>query len=138
MTEDGIASGVPSVTNGTGTFYNYTTGSWTAHHWAQLIAGAKGAGIMFTDDANQKLYAFDSTAGSAVGALKVDASSKTIELQPVASNSVSFKNALDITWHGAVVTFDNTPPIYAASGGSLSGLWVLAEYPPTITVIAES
>lgn len=136
MTENGTASGFPTVTNGTGTFYNYTSGGWTAHHWSQLISGSRGAGIMFTDSANQRLYAFDSIAESAVGALKVDTSAKTIELLPVARNSASFTYALDITWHGAVVTFDGTTPIYQNS--DQSGLWILAEYPPTITVIAES
>jgi hypothetical protein len=136
MTENGTASGFPIVTNGTGTFYNYTAGSWTAHHWSQLISGSRGAGIMFTDSANQRLYAFDSIAGSAVGALDIYTPSKTIELLPVARNSASFTNAWDITWHGAVVTFDGTTPIYQSS--DQSGLWILVEYPPTITVIAES
>jgi hypothetical protein len=137
MTENGTSSGVPTVTNGTGTFYNYTAGGWTAHHWSQLISGSRGAGIMFTDNANQRLYSFDAIAGSAVGALKVDASAKTIELLPVARNSASFTYALDITWRGAVVTFDNTTPIYTNSG-TPTGLWILAEYPPTITVTAET
>jgi hypothetical protein len=136
MTENGTANGFPTVTNGTGTFYNYTAGSWTAHHWSQLISDSRGAGIMFTDSANQKLYAFDSIAGSAVGALKVDTATKTIGLLPVARNSASFTNAWDITWHGAVVTFDDTAPIYQTS--DQSGLWILVEYPPTITVTAES
>jgi hypothetical protein len=138
MTENGTQNGFPTVTNGTGTFYNYSAGSWTAHHWSQLVSGSKGAGIMFTDTANQRLYAFDSIAGSAVGALDVDTTSKTIELLPVARNSASFTNALDITWHGAVVTFDNTTPIYTLQGGTPTGLWVLAEYQPTITVTAKT
>jgi hypothetical protein len=136
MTENGVANGFPTVTNGTGTFYNSSAGSWTAHHWSQLISGSKGAGIMFTDSANQILYAFYSIAGSNVGAIDVDTSSKTIELLPVARNSASFTNALDITWHGAVPTFDGTTPIYQTNDNS--GLWILVEYPPTITVTAES
>ena len=93
---------------------------------------------MFTDSANQRLYAFDSIAGSAVGALDVDTYFKTIELLPVARNSASFTNSMDITWRGAVVTFDDTTPIYAMAGGTPTGLWILVEYPPTITVTAES
>jgi len=138
MTENGTANGFPTVTNGTGTFYNYSAGSWTAHHWSQLISGSNGAGIMFTDNSNQRLYALDSIAGSAVGALKVDTSSKTIELLPVARNSASFTYALDITWRGAIVTFNNTMPMYKMQGGTPTGLWILVEYPPTITVTAES
>ena len=101
MTENGTSGGFPLVTNGTGTFYNFSSGSWTAHHWSQLVSGTKGAGIMFTDNANQGLYAFDSIAGSAVGALKADISAKTIELLPVARSSANFIYPLDITWHGA-------------------------------------
>jgi hypothetical protein len=138
MTENGTANGFPMVTNGTGTFYNYTAGDWTAHHWSQLISGSKGAGILFTDSANQKLYAFDPIAGSAVSALKVDSSTATIELLPVARNSASFTNAWDLTWCGAVATFDNTSPVYAMQESTPTGLWILVEYPPTITVTAES
>jgi hypothetical protein len=134
-TENGTANGFPIVTFGTGTFYKYSS-SYAAHHWSQIISGTKGTGIMFTDAANQKLYTFDSIAGSSVGALKVDASAKTIELLPVASGSASFLYALDVTWHGAVVTFDSTTPIYQTS--DQSGLWILVEYPPTIAVIAKS
>jgi hypothetical protein len=138
MTEDGTASGFPIVSTGSGTFYNDAPSGWTAHHWSQLISGSKGAGIMFTDTANLELYAFDSIAGSNVGALDVDTFSKTIELLPVASGTASFLNALDITWHGAVATFDDTTPIYALAEGTPTGLWILAEYPPTINVAAET
>jgi hypothetical protein len=93
---------------------------------------------MFTDAANQMLYAFDSIAGSAVGALKADNSTKTIELLPVARYSANFTYPLDITWHGAVATFDGTTPIYALNGSTPSGLWMLVEYSPAVTVIAES
>ena len=138
MTENGTASGYPTVTNGTGTFSNYTSGSWTAHHWSQIISGARGAGIMFTDTANQRLYAFDSTPpGTATGAIKTSTTGGgLIQLLPVTLRQVQFTYAMDITWHGAVVTFDNTTPIYTTAG-SPTGLWILVEYPPTITVTAE-
>jgi uncharacterized protein (UPF0333 family) len=136
MTEDGTASGYPTVATGSGTFYNDSPSGWTAHHWSQLISGTRGAGIMFTDTANQRLYAFDSIAGSNVGALDVNDYYKTIELLPVASGTASFTDALDITWCGAVATFDDTTPIYQTS--DQSGLWILVEYPPTITVTAEN
>ena len=71
QTENGTLAGFPIVQNGTGTFLNATSGSWTAHHFSQFISDiGKGAGIMFSDAANQKLYAFDSIAGSSTGALK--------------------------------------------------------------------
>jgi hypothetical protein len=136
QTENGTANGLP-VVNGAGTFSNYTGGNWWAHHWSQMLSstGTRGAGIMFTDSANQRLYAFDSTApGTPTGALR--ASSGLIELLPVTLRQVQFRNAMDVTWNGAVVTFDNATPIYRTSDGS--GLWTLAEYPPTITVTAET
>jgi hypothetical protein len=138
MTENGTASGYPVVANGTGTFSNYTSSGWTAHHWSQIITGTKGAGIMFTDTANQRLYAFDSTSpGTATGALKASTTGNgLIQFVPVTLRQVQFTYAMDITWYGAVVTFDGTAPIYQTSDAS--GLWILVEYPPTITVTAES
>ena len=90
---------------------------------------------MFTDSANLQLYAFDSIAGSPTGALSATSTS-LIELLPVDLHQVQFTNAMDITWCGAVVTFDDTAPIYRNSDES--GLWILAEYPPTIMITAKS
>jgi hypothetical protein len=135
QTEDGTAGGYPIVASGSGTFYD-DSGSWKPHHWSQMSSSTntRGAGIMFTDIANQRLYTFDSIPpGTPTGALKV--SSGSIELLPVTLRDVEFQNAMDVTWHGAVVTYDNTTPIYASDQ---SGLWILVEYPPTVTVTAES
>jgi hypothetical protein len=136
QTENGTSGGFPVVVDGTGVFSNYESGGWTAHHWSQLISGTRGTGIMFTDNFNQKLYAFDSIAGDPTGALSATSTS-LIELLPVKLHQVQFDNALDITWRGAVVTFDDTTPIYAMEGDTPTGLWILVEYPPTITVTAE-
>jgi hypothetical protein len=137
QTENGTLAGFPILQNGTGTFFNSTSGSWTAHHFSQFDSGnGKGAGIMFTDAANQKLYAFDSIAGSSTGALKP--SSALIELLPVSAAQASFKYPYDITWQGAVVTFDGTTPVCSLYDGTTpTGLWILSEYPPTITVTAK-
>jgi hypothetical protein len=139
QTENGTVNGIPIVTNGTGSFYNFTSGTWTAHHWSQFISGTQGAGIMFTNATNQQLYVFDSIAGNSVGALKVDNSTRTIELLPVARFSANFYSALDVTWHGAVATFDSSAtPIYTMQGTAPTGLWLLVEYQPTITVTSEN
>jgi hypothetical protein len=139
MTEDGTSSGVPIVINGTGAFHNYSS-AWTPHRWSQIITDTSGAGIMFTDTANQRLYAFDSTSPkTATGALNVtNNSGGTIEFSPVTLRPVQFNNAFDITWNGAVVTFSNTTPIYKLEGSTPTGLWILSEYPPTATVTAEN
>ena len=138
QTENGTLAGLPILQNGTGTFLNSTAGSWTPHHFSQFISdNGRGAGIMFTDAANQRLYAFDSIAGSSTGALKP--SSAIIELLPVSAAQASFKYPYDITWHGAVVTFDGTTPVCSLYDGTTpTGLWILSEYPPTVTVTAKS
>jgi hypothetical protein len=93
---------------------------------------------MFPDTANQQLYTFDSIAGNPTGALKASNTTKIIELLPVTLRQVNFQYALDVTWNGAIATFNGTTPIYIVQGGTPSGLWILAEYPPTIAVTAES
>jgi hypothetical protein len=130
QTENGISSGFSIVQNGTGTFYN-SSSVWQ-HHWSQIISGTRGTGIMFTDEANKMLYTFDSST-TKTGALKVG--TQTIEILPITRSPVSFISAKDVTWYGAVVTFDGTP-IYDSS--NKSGLWITVEHPPTITVATES
>jgi hypothetical protein len=137
-TENGTSEGFPTIKTGTGTFSNY--GDQTLHRWSQLITSdsTKGSGIMFTSNANQKLYVFDALAGStSKGAVRVNVDS--IELLPVSQASVSFTTPLDVTWSGAVVTFDNnTPPVCKMYDATMpTGLWILAEYPPTVTVTAH-
>jgi hypothetical protein len=136
LTENGT-----SVYIGSGLFYNMS-GVWQ-HHWSQINSSStRGFGIMFTDDANKMLYRFDPIAGNNTGAIYVNSTSTTkiIELLPVAqarNAPANFTYALDITWYGAVVTFDGASytPIYKSDG---SGLWVLVEYPPIITVTTEN
>jgi hypothetical protein len=132
QTENGTTYGDPIIATGTQTFSN-STGIW-AHHWSQFTDGTNGAGIMFTDQANQMLYTFDAMSlANATGALKADSSIQTISLLPVTLSSVSFQTSLDVTWYGAVATFDaSAPQIY--NGYGQPGLWILAELPPTITV----
>jgi len=138
QTENGMASGYPIVSAATGSFYNMSN-IW-AHHWTQLNSTTtKGFGIMFRDSSNEKLYFFDSIAGSKTGALNVLSGERKIEFLPVKLAQVSnFMSALDITWDGAVVTFDGTTPIYRLDGSNATGLWIIVEYPPTITVTTES
>ena len=94
---------------------------------------------MFTDRGNQKLYGFDSMAGTPTGALNVAVSPSLIELLPVTLAPVSFTYTYDITWAGAVVTFDNSTPMCIKYDDTTpTGLWLLAEYPPTLTLTAKS
>jgi hypothetical protein len=134
-TENGVVAGNPNPSNSTGLYYNQSASSW-AHHWSQFISGTKGAGIMFTDAGIQELYVFDSIAGSPTGAISVsNSSSNVIELRPVSSlKSASFNYPLDVIWYGAVATFDGKTPIYEQLSGFSTGLYMLVEYPPTVTV----
>jgi hypothetical protein len=134
QTENGTLNGDPVVASGTQTFSN-STGTW-AHHWSQFTDGTNGAGIMFTDQANQMLYTFDTPTISR-GAIVANDSVQTISLLPVTLSPVSFQTAMDVTWCGAVATFDGSAPqIY--SGYGQPGLWILAELPPTITIDIEN
>jgi hypothetical protein len=137
QTENGTENGYPLVSGITGLFYNLSSSYW-AHHWSQFISGSQGAGIMFPNSANQRLYFFDAIAGNKTGALMSNATEMAIELLPVTMTPTNFTNALDITWHGAVVTFDGTTPIYKEESGQKTGLWITVEYPPVITVSTES
>jgi hypothetical protein len=137
MTENGVSNGIPIVSSSNGYFSNSTD---SAHHWSELInSGQQGTGIMFTTAENQQLYAFDhmTSPHAYTGALYVNAATPTIELDPVTSaGSVSFTSPLDLTWYGAVATFNGANPIYPSTGNS--GLWSLVEQPPTVTIYPQS
>jgi len=138
QTENGTATGYPIIANTTGLFYNCSTSNGV-HHWSQFVSGTRGSGLMFTDSADQMLYVFDTISANNTGALNVSNSTdRTIELLPVTMAPVTFTSALDVTWQGAVVTFDGTPPIYQEEDGHKTGLWIIVEYPPTITVTMEN
>jgi hypothetical protein len=140
MTEDGTQADYPIIANGTNTYSNTGGSSWTEHHFSQIItAVGKGAGIMYTDKHNQLLYTFDSIAGQSTGALNPDVSQSQIELLSVALSSVSFTYAYDVSWQGAVATFDGQTPLCSLYDATTPwGLWILAETPPTLTVAAKS
>lgn len=130
LTENGTLGGYPVTSSSAGSFYNQSSTS-RDHHWSQFISGSSGAGLMFMDMDNQ-LYPFDNIFGSDTGAIVVnDLGTRSIEFNPVDLDSVEFKYSLDLAWYGAVVTFSGEP-IYPDSG--YNGLWVMVEYPPSVTV----
>ena len=141
QTENGTTNGLPNVSNASDLFYNYSVSAW-AHHWSQSISGTNGTGIMFTDNANQNLYLFDSIKGVKTGALGANSTPQTIQLLPVTKTTVSFNQTLDprmqdIIWYGAIATFNaTTPPIY--NNTDQTGLWMIVEYPPTVAVSGEN
>ncbi|MCW4029304.1 MAG: hypothetical protein NWE92_06625 [Candidatus Bathyarchaeota archaeon] len=139
QTEDGTLAGFPLLYNGTGTFVDTTVNGWTPHHFNQFITNNfKGAGLFFPDLGNQKLYTFDSfPASTSLGALKTG--STTLELLPVSCSQVQFQTPYEITWQGAVSTFDTSTPVCRLYDDTTpTGLWLLVEYPPTLTLTAKS
>ena len=94
---------------------------------------------MFGDVMNQRLYVFDAIAGHATGAVNAVNSTYLMELKPVALYSVSFTYAYDVTWKGAIATFDGTTPMCSMYDATTpNGLWILAEYPPSLTITPKS
>jgi hypothetical protein len=144
LTENGtLPSGYPNVSTAYDLFYNKSD-VWQ-HHWAQINSSSAGFGIMFSNDSNKMLYYFDdkTATGNPTGALRPVTSydERAIELLPVSSlaSVTDFTSALDICWYGAVATFGTGyTPIYKGGGTNATGLWVLVEYPPTITVTTEN
>jgi len=146
LTENGTLVGFPAISNNTGFFCNFSDvfeSGW-AHHWSEFIENNHGFGIMMTTAQNLQLYALDEIAGDKTGGIDIADSwsdgsqTVTIEVKPASSlATVSFTHALDVTWYGAVVTFDGDNPVYPDIGGT-TGLWITVEYPPTITVTTES
>jgi hypothetical protein len=144
LTENGTnVNGYPIVTvsSQTGLFYNSSSSlNFTPHHWSQFNSStSSGTGMMFTNDTNKQLYYFDTIAKNTTGAIRVTPSARTIELLPVTMNPVNFTDALDISWQGAIATFrTGMTPIYTETAGNGTGLWVLAEYPPSVNITSES
>src|SRR4030067_1286410 len=104
QTENGTSGDYPIPSSNTGLFYS-SSSSESAHHWSQFTDGTKGAGIMFTDKANEQLYAFDSIAAGKTGAISVSNSTgNLIELRPITMVPVNFTYALAIVCHGPTAT----------------------------------
>jgi hypothetical protein len=87
LTENSTSGGYPvtgeTYAGSTRLFYNFSNPAtgW-AHHWSEYIAGDAGAGVMYTDNANSKLYTFDSIAGAETGALSVTTAQRTAWTTP--------------------------------------------------------
>ncbi|MCW3998458.1 MAG: hypothetical protein NWF10_07815 [Candidatus Bathyarchaeota archaeon] len=141
QTENGTIDGLPEIVNtisSSDSFYNFSDGKG-AHHWSQFILSTEGAGIIFADIGNQQLYVFDQLAGTTTGAITVESGTENqIELKPITSLT-QFNTAINVDWIGAIATFDSTTtPIYEIQEETPTGLWILAELPPSIIITAEN
>lgn len=142
LTEDGVIGGKPIAALSPSEFYDGGT-AWN-HQWSEYLdASNRGAGIMFRNATNARLYAFDAFAGDKTGALNIFQSSRKIEMNPIKRYSVqNFQDAYDISWNGAVVISGSGNPNdtiypyannYIYSSSTLyKGLWIIVEQPPTI------
>jgi hypothetical protein len=131
LTENGQTGGIPNTSTDRTQFYNDATHE---HQWSEFTdASNNGVGIMYTPSNNDKLYYFDSILGASTGALNI-LSSPMIELDPVQRAAVNLPLANDQFWKGAlVISGGSRLPIYPKSGPP-TGLWILVEKLPTITV----
>ncbi len=88
FTENGTSGGLPLVGETAGVqtslFYNFSSSTGWAHHWSEYIKDDSGAGIMFTDSSNLKLYTFDSIAGNKTGALSITTEGTLNWVTPIA------------------------------------------------------
>ncbi|PVX26610.1 MAG: hypothetical protein CW691_00885, partial [Candidatus Bathyarchaeum sp.] len=135
LTENGTIGIYPETSSYTAPpFFDGPSPGWDYHHWSQFSSLDSGAGFMFTDADNQNLYLFDSIASSETGALVIDDDGgNSIEVNPVELDDVPFTYSLDVSWYGAVVTFDGEP-IYTSPEDDHVGLWVMVEHPPAISM----
>jgi len=110
--------------------------SWGSAVWTGTLdaSGWRQSGTFSAEGRYVRLVSRSNSSSQRFYEVEVQAqeTQTTIEFNPVERYRVSFTNPLDITWHGAVVTFENEP-IYPSSGGNI-GLWIMVEYPPTVTV----
>jgi hypothetical protein len=88
FTENGTSGGLPLVSETVGVqtslFYNFSSLTGWAHHWSEYIKDDSGAGIMFADSSNLKLYTFDSIAGNKTGALSITTEGTLNWVTPIA------------------------------------------------------
>ncbi|RLG91206.1 hypothetical protein DRO34_04430 [Candidatus Bathyarchaeota archaeon] len=80
------------------------------------MAGDKTGGLRISDSRNG-------------GTQNVEINLKLVDRVP----ANDFQSALDTFWSGTIVTFDGVDPIYTDMGGT-SGLWVMAEHPPVVSL----
>ena len=134
LSEDGLTAGLPTTSTSA---LLYDGGTAHQHQWSEYINNNRGIGVMMRSRYNDLLYTFDDIIGQNTGAVSIDTGNRKIELNPIERFSVDdFQRSFDRTWVGAVVNFGSgtaASTIYPSSGGT-SGLWIMVELPPSVTV----
>jgi len=133
ITEDGQTSGKPVAS--TNTLFSDGLNAHQ-HQWSEYIDSSnRGVGIFMRSNFNDRVYVFDNVIGQHTGSIFLNSTKKTVEIDPIQRLPVNgFSQGLDVTWVGGVVNFSgiSVDSIYPSSNGNV-GLWVLVEYPPTVT-----
>lgn len=127
----GQANGIEIyVSNDTSTWVSVWNGTLDAPSWQE-------SGTFSILGRYVKLYSRSTSSLQRLYEVNVQTNEKqtTIEFNPVDQYPASFTYPLDVTWNGAIVTFDGATPIYKQDG---TGLWVLVECPPAVTVTVEN
>jgi len=136
--QSGTSSERWGQSNGIEVYVSDDPDNWGSAVWTGTLnsGGWQYSGIFSAQGRYVRLYSLSTSSSQRLYEVEVQTQEgrATIELNPVTQDApVSpFKDALDVTWHGAVVTFEDEP-IYPSSGGNI-GLWVIVEHPPTVTV----
>ena len=110
--------------------------NWGSPVWSGRIDGYhwETSGTFSAEGRYVKLVTLSTSSSQRLYEVQVETQERrgTVEFNPIEQHDVSgFSDALDLTWYGAVVTFD-TEPIYPDSG--YNGLWVMVDHPPSVTV----
>jgi hypothetical protein len=110
--------------------------NWGSPVWSGRIDGNnwETSGSFSAEGRYVKLVTLSTSSSQRLYEVQVQTHERrgTVEFNPVEQYQVTdFYDTLDITWYGAVVTFDGEP-IYRSSDDV--GLWVMVEHPPSVTV----
>jgi hypothetical protein len=134
-------SGTPSYrwgqSAGVDVYVSDNPSSWGSAVWSGNLSGSdwQPSRTFSAQGRYVKLYSRSNSPSQRLYEVDVETREEkvTIEFKPVGQGQAGppFTNPLDVTWYGAVVTFNNEP-IYPTSGNK--GLWIIAEYPPKVAI----
>jgi len=134
--QSGTASYRWGQSNGIEVYVSDDPANWGSAVWTGTLnsGGWQSSGAFSKQGRYVRLYSRSTSSSQRFYEVEVEVQERqtTIEFNPVERYQASFTYALDVTWHGAVVTFEDEP-IYPSSGGNI-GLWILVERPPTVAV----
>jgi len=141
-----VPSGVPEESSGT-PIIDGTPDSDYDPHWSQFRVGNLCAGVIFTNSNNEAVFTFNdgSPTGLARGVIEVITGTRDIFLRPIRTSAAppatqyqvtGYTAEKDLKWSGAVALNDssNSYDTVYYPGSSPTGLWILVEKLPTITV----